>query len=69
LLSLLTYEQVDALCAKGVKAANLDSTLSMEKAMEVKNQVLDGTLKLLYVAPERFIYMKVCLYGGKLTSS
>jgi len=33
----------------------------MEKAMEVKNQVLNGTLKLLYVAPERFVRKALCI--------
>lgn len=44
-------DQVDALCDRGVKAANLDSTLSMEKSAFVKAEVLNGNLKLLYVAP------------------
>lgn len=46
-------DQVDALCNRGVKAANLDSTLTTEKASWVKNEVLSGGLKILYVAPER----------------
>ncbi|EEB88087.1 hypothetical protein MPER_14285, partial [Moniliophthora perniciosa FA553] len=52
-LIALMKDQVDALVRRGVKAANLDSTLSMEQARDVKEQVLDGVIKLLYVAPER----------------
>ncbi|KAH8831382.1 ATP-dependent DNA helicase [Flagelloscypha sp. PMI_526] len=44
---------VDALNARGVAAANLDSTLDARRAATVKHDVLNGKLKLLYVAPER----------------
>jgi superfamily II DNA helicase RecQ len=46
-------DQVDSLIYRGVKAAHLDSTLSLEESRYVKEQILNGTLKLLYVAPER----------------
>jgi superfamily II DNA helicase RecQ len=46
-------DQVDSLKRKGVSAANLDSTLSIEETRTVKDSVRDGTLKILYVAPER----------------
>ncbi|KAI0321730.1 ATP-dependent DNA helicase [Amylostereum chailletii] len=52
-LIALMKDQVDALCLRGVKAANLDSTLSMDRAAWVKQEVLSGSMKLLYVAPER----------------
>ena len=49
-------DQVDALCDRGVKAANLDSTLSRDKLAFVKAEVLNGNLKLLYVAPGGLFY-------------
>ncbi|KAA1468691.1 ATP-dependent DNA helicase [Dentipellis sp. KUC8613] len=52
-LLALMRDQVDALCRKGVKAASLDSTLTAEKSAWVKQEVLSGALKILYVAPER----------------
>lgn len=50
-LLALMKDQVEALCDRGVKAANLDSTLSIDKLAFVKAEVLNGNLKLLYVAP------------------
>ena len=47
-------DQVEVLQRKGVKAANLDSTLNANEAVAVKNSVRTGDLKILYVAPERF---------------
>lgn len=52
-LLALMKDQVDVLCDRGVKAANLDSTLTMDKSAWVKEEVLSGRLKMLYVAPER----------------
>ncbi|KAF8078699.1 ATP-dependent DNA helicase [Lyophyllum atratum] len=52
-LIALMKDQVDALVTRGVKAANLDSTLSMAQSNFVKEEVMSGSLKLLYVAPER----------------
>ncbi|KZT06011.1 ATP-dependent DNA helicase [Laetiporus sulphureus 93-53] len=52
LLSLMK-DQVDALVQAGVKAASLDSTLTRERAAWVKDEVLSGSLKILYVSPER----------------
>ena len=48
-------DQVDALVARGVKAANLDSTLSMDRMAWVKSEVSNGSMKILYVAPERYV--------------
>ncbi|KZP04151.1 ATP-dependent DNA helicase [Athelia psychrophila] len=52
LLSLMK-DQVDTLVGRGVKAANLDSTLTMEKSRWVREEVISGKMKILYVAPER----------------
>jgi ATP-dependent DNA helicase RecQ len=53
-LIALMKDQIDFLASRGIAAARLDSTLSMEEAREVSQGLRDGTLKLLYVAPERF---------------
>jgi superfamily II DNA helicase RecQ len=46
-------DQVDGLKARGVAAAQLDSSLSIQETMMAKNGIKDKTLKILYVAPER----------------
>jgi ATP-dependent DNA helicase RecQ len=53
-LIALMRDQVDALTAKGISAARLDSTLDAEQTRDVYERLDAGTLKLLYVAPERF---------------
>lgn len=53
-LLALMRDQVEALLAKGVSAARLDSTLGAEEVTEVYRQLRERELKLLYVAPERF---------------
>ena len=52
-LIALMKDQVDALVAKGVKAASLDSTQDASRSAWVKNEVITGGMKILYVAPER----------------
>ncbi|MEA1984188.1 MAG: DNA helicase RecQ, partial [Euryarchaeota archaeon] len=52
LISLMK-DQVDGLVANGIGAAYLNSTLSRSEVQEVKQDLRDGRLKLLYVAPER----------------
>ncbi len=51
-LIALMKNQVDQLNALGVSAFFLNSTLSKAEANKVKQQTLDGMVKLLYVAPE-----------------
>jgi ATP-dependent DNA helicase RecQ len=53
-LIALMRDQVDALTAKGISAARLDSTLDADQLRDVYERLDAGTLKLLYVAPERF---------------
>jgi len=53
-LIALMKDQVDALNAKGIAAARLDSTLTAEEVAKVYQQLDAGSLKLLYIAPERF---------------
>ncbi len=52
-LIALMQDQVVALHQLGVKAAFLNSTLSMDEARQVEQQLLQGELDLLYIAPER----------------
>ena len=53
-LIALMKDQIDALGRRGIRAARLDSSLSLEESREVTEALRAGTLKLLYVAPERF---------------
>jgi ATP-dependent DNA helicase RecQ len=53
-LIALMRDQVTMLNALGIAAARLDSSLSKHELETVNKGVRDGTLKLLYVAPERF---------------
>ena len=54
-LIALMKDQVDVLRARGIAAARLDSTLTAEETFEILDGIGSGTLKLLYVAPERFV--------------
>jgi ATP-dependent DNA helicase RecQ len=51
-LIALMKNQVDQMNAFGVHARFLNSTLSKSEATKVKNDVISGKVKLLYVAPE-----------------
>jgi ATP-dependent DNA helicase RecQ len=53
-LIALMKDQIDFLGRQGVDAARLDSSLDAAEARDVSARLRDGTLKLLYVAPERF---------------
>lgn len=53
-LIALMKDQVDALQARGIPAAAINSTLSAEEYRQVMGALQSGELKLLYVAPERF---------------
>ncbi len=52
-LIALMQDQVDALLQLGVKAAFLNSTLTMEQARGIEQQLINNELDLLYIAPER----------------
>jgi ATP-dependent DNA helicase RecQ len=53
-LIALMRDQVDALQARGIPAARLDSTLDPDEGKSIVAQLDAGALKLLYIAPERF---------------
>lgn len=52
-LIALMKDQVEVLQSKNVKAARLDSTLDRKEVDEIYQMMDSGSLKLLYVAPER----------------
>lgn len=54
-LIALMKDQVDALVLSGVKAAFLNSTQSSSEQSFILQQLRNGQLKLLYVAPERLV--------------
>ncbi len=54
-LIALMQDQVDALKELGVKAAYLNSSLSIEEQRQVERALGDGRLDLLYIAPERLL--------------
>lgn len=52
-LIALMKDQVDRLVSLGIPAARLDSTLSSAEVLALGQQLDIGTIRLLYVAPER----------------
>lgn len=52
-LIALMKDQVDALLVRGIATARLDSTLNAMELASVFRQIEEGSLRLLYVAPER----------------
>ena len=59
-LIALMKDQIDALAARGIAARRLDSTLDLDEYRNVMDEVRSGRLKLLYVAPERFVNERFC---------
>ena len=53
-LIALMKDQVDALAARGVAAAAVNSSLEAEEYRRVMGALRRGELKIVYVAPERF---------------
>ena len=54
-LIALMKDQVEVLQSRGIAAARLDSSLSAAEAAGVYDSIRTGTLKLLYIAPERLL--------------
>jgi ATP-dependent DNA helicase RecQ len=54
-LIALMQDQVNALKDNGIPAAFLNSSLSLDQVRSCEQQLLNGDLKLLYVAPERLL--------------
>ncbi len=53
-LIALMKDQIDALAARRIDAVRLDSTLSADEYRDAMDRVRSGSLRLLYVSPERF---------------
>ena len=53
-LIALMKDQVDALQARGIPAAAVNSSLGAEEYRQVMQALRQGELKIIYVAPERF---------------
>ena len=53
-LIALMKDQIDFLTARGIEAGRLDSSVSVDESRAVMASLRSGSLKLLYVAPERF---------------
>ncbi len=54
-LIALMQDQVDALALLGVRASFLNSTLSSLEANAIEQDLLQGNIDLLYIAPERLL--------------
>jgi ATP-dependent DNA helicase RecQ len=52
-LIALMKDQVDSLKQNGIQAAYLNSSQSISEQTEILNQLWSGSIKLLYIAPER----------------
>jgi ATP-dependent DNA helicase RecQ len=59
-LIALMKDQIDALISRGIAARRLDSTLTLDEYRTVMDEVRSGRLRLLYVAPERFVNERFC---------
>ena len=68
LISLMK-DQVDALIDCGVSAGRLDSSQSTNERAYTTRRLLDGALKLLYLAPERLLNGGVDLLANKKLSA
>ncbi|MCD4793892.1 MAG: DNA helicase RecQ [Bacteroidales bacterium] len=54
-LIALMKDQVEALRANGIAAAFLNSSLSPDEQRYIEDSVLNGSIKLLYVSPEKLV--------------
>ena len=63
LISLM-QDQVEAASARGLSAACLNSTLVKAEQARVRGAMRDGSLRLLYVSPERLDRLSVELQAG-----
>ena len=68
-LIALMKDQVDALKATGIPAANIHSGMPYFEIDRVQQQAQQGTLKILYVAPERLALSSFQQFLAKLKVS
>ncbi len=55
-LIALMQDQVEAVRENGINAEFLNSSLNSDEAWEVENKLIDGSIDLLYIAPERLFH-------------
>lgn len=67
-LIALMIDQVDALRAKGIEAAALHSHVSAAEKKRIHESISNGTLKLLYVSPERLNGLDPLFFKGSTLS-
>ncbi|NNE01272.1 MAG: RecQ family ATP-dependent DNA helicase, partial [Pirellulaceae bacterium] len=65
-LIALMKDQCDALAARGITAARLDSSLSTDEFRFAMKGIRDQSIKLLYVSPERFFNERFLASIGSL---
>lgn len=68
-LIALMKDQVDGLKSRNISADCIDSTKSWEQVQHIYNSIHNGSLDILYCAPERlsnekFIEILKCVHGG-----
>ncbi|QDV40815.1 ATP-dependent DNA helicase RecQ [Stieleria neptunia] len=68
-LIALMKDQCDALAARGIRAARLDSSLTEQEFRDAMRGIRDGSIRLLYVAPERFFNERFLASVGSLDVS
>lgn len=68
-LIALMQDQVDALQDNGIGATFLNSSLCMEDVRSREAAILDGKIKLLYVAPERLLGERFLPFLDKVRSN
>jgi ATP-dependent DNA helicase RecQ len=65
-LIALMKDQIDALGERGIAAARLDSSLRFDESKRVERGLLAGSIRLLYVSPERFNNERFLHFLGRL---
>ncbi len=67
-LIALMEDQVTALQENGISAAYLNSTTSYQDRLHIEDSFIDGTLDILYMAPERLLQPETLLFlkSGRL---
>ncbi len=65
-LIALMQNQVEALRQNGIRAAFLNSSLSLDESKQIELQVLNGQYDILYVAPERLFTERFQNFLGKI---
>lgn len=68
-LIALMQDQVEALQQLGVRAAFLNSTLSHDEALQIEQDLQNGSLDLLYLAPERLLLPQTLALLSRLSVS